>query len=99
MKIFIRTAFIFFSAILFSTESNADQSLSLPNGGHCWVNDAGVAYGCDGGGQSDNGAGAAAIQEAKVSQAKAKELDKCLRKADWPGQPSRSECQSMYGAQ
>ncbi len=44
----------------------------------------------------DNGAAAAAIEAAKVTQARAKELDKCLRKADWPGQPSRSECRSMY---
>jgi len=26
-----------------------------------------------------------------------KHLEDCLRKADWPGMPSRSECQAMYG--
>ena len=39
----------------------------------------------------------AARAETNRLKAKARQLDECLRKSDWPGSPSRSECQSMYG--
>lgn len=31
-------------------------------------------------------------------QEQSKKLDECLRKADWPGQPGRAECQRLFGA-
>ena len=39
----------------------------------------------------------AARAETKRLQEKSRRLDECLRKSDWPGMPSRSDCQSMYG--
>ena len=44
-----------------------------------------------------NEAARAARAETNRLKEKARQLDKCLRTSDWPGSPSRSECQSMYG--
>lgn len=44
-----------------------------------------------------NEAARAARAETNRLKAKARQLDECLRKADWPGMPSRSECREMYG--
>lgn len=38
-----------------------------------------------------------ARQQQSQQRANAKALNECLRKSDWPGSPSRSECQQMYG--
>jgi|GEM_PF-4378378 len=42
---------------------------------------------------------AARVQRAETRRLReqSRKLDECLRKTDWPGMPSRSECQSMYG--
>jgi len=38
-----------------------------------------------------------AVEKEKTRRARLKKLEDCLRKADWPGMPSRSECQALYG--
>jgi hypothetical protein len=45
----------------------------------------------------DAGVDRAAVEKEKTRRARLKELENCLRKADWPGMPGRSECQAMYG--
>ena len=39
----------------------------------------------------------ARMAETRRQQQQARSLDECLRKADWPGAPSRSECERIYG--
>ena len=52
---------------------------------------------CGGALSGQDEAARAARAETNRLKAKARQLDECLRKSDWPGSPSRSECQSMYG--
>lgn len=39
----------------------------------------------------------AAREAVRAERLRAKKLEECLRTSDWPGKPSRSECQGMYG--
>jgi len=65
------------------------------NGKPCFV--VGNQVNCPGMESGQDEAARAARAETKRLQEKSRRLDECLRKSDWPGMPSRSECQSMYG--
>ncbi len=39
----------------------------------------------------------AAREAVRAERLRASKLEECLRTSDWPGKPSRSECQQMYG--
>lgn len=91
---------LIFCGLLFVTAAQADQRIQMPDGGGCWMNNVGHVYGCSGGAASgaeiQDRRTARAIREAEASrQAK---LDKCLRTADWPNQPSKRDCIQMYGS-
>lgn len=71
----------------------ADKYVTMPNGGGCWIGNGG-AYGCS---EPENPAQTAAREARRAEKLRSEKLEKCLRTADWPGQPGRAECQQMYG--
>ncbi len=82
-------------ALLIPTISLADRWVPMPGGGGCMIGNSGVAYGCSGIQSSDEAR--AERETERTNRKKLDMLEKCLRTSDWPGQPSRSECQAMYG--
>lgn len=78
-----------------STAALADGTIYM-NGQPCFVN--GNQVNCPNGMSPAEAAALRAERaEARRERQQAANLDDCLRKADWPGAPSRSECQRMYG--
>lgn len=69
---------------------NGQPCVAMGNQVHC---PAGVDTG------TDAAALAAQAQRAETRrlQQQSDRLSDCLRKSDWPGAPSRSECERMYG--
>ena len=79
----------------------SDEVLQMPGGGTCMrQSGTGVVFGCTGGNTSNSGNSAAdraQLQEARNARERMNKLQECLRTSDWPGKPSRSECQAIYG--
>jgi len=89
-------------SLLISSPVIADEVMNMPNGGTCFrQSGTGTVFGCSGGRSSDDGgysaADRAAAERSRTQRQRAGMLNECLRKADWPGSPGRSECMQMYG--
>lgn len=81
-----------------SAAAMADNYVTLPGGGGCWVDNGGYAYGCSLPSQ-ENPAQTAAREARNAERLRSERLEKCLRTASWPGMPDREECIQMYRAQ